>query len=98
MASISEHNSDSVDGWTEIVNQINGNHASAVINQVSIHGGGGGSGCGDFPGGCGDSSGLFALDHQPLSVGDIPVGGCGDPVGDQAMGPQPPVGGVHVVG
>ena len=26
------------------------------------------------------------------------MGGCGDPVGDQAMGPQPPLGGVHVVG
>ena len=26
------------------------------------------------------------------------MGGCGDPVGDQAMGPQPPLGDVHVVG
>ena len=94
--------SDCVDGWVEVVNQNIGNHAPTVINQVSIQGSGGGGGSGggsgDCPGGCGDPSGLFALDHQPLPVGDISVGGCGDPVGDQAMGPQPPLGDVHVVG
>ena len=45
--------SDSVDGWVEVVNQNNGNHASTVINQVSIYGGGcgGGSGGGNCGGG-----------------------------------------------
>ena len=38
------------------------------------------------------------MDHQPLSVGGISGGGCGDSVGYLAMGLQPPVGGIHVVG
>lgn len=64
-------------GWVEIVNQNIGNHTSTVINQV---GGVVGGGDRDSPGGRRYPSGLFALDNQPLSLGDFSVEGCGDSV------------------